>query len=87
LKYIGDINVSSEMNVQVTLKSTPIRRSSLTEMGEILEVLVLEYDFAGTRTRTRTRAREVSTRTRTREVGTRTCARTRKSPYSPISDP
>ncbi len=42
------------------------------EMGEILEVLVLEYDFAGTRTRTRTQ--EVSTRTRTR-----------KSPYSPIS--
>ncbi len=40
-------------------------------MGEILEVLVLEYDFAGTRTRevstrTRTRTREVSTRTRTR---------------------
>jgi hypothetical protein len=32
-----------------------------TEVGEILEVLVLEYDFAGTRTR------EVSTRTRTRE--------------------
>ncbi len=24
---------------------------TLTEMGEILEVLVLEYDFAGTRTR------------------------------------
>jgi hypothetical protein len=35
-----------------------------TEMGKILEVLVLEYDFAGTRTRTRTR--EVSTHTRTR---------------------
>jgi hypothetical protein len=28
------------------------------EVGEILEVLVLEYDFAGTRTRTRTRTRE-----------------------------
>jgi len=37
------------------------------EVGEILEILVLEYDFAGTRTRTR----EFSTRTRTR---------TRKSP-------
>jgi hypothetical protein len=33
---------------------------SITEVDEILEVLVLEYDFAGTRTRTR----EVSTRTR-----------------------
>ncbi len=31
------------------------------EMGEIVEALVLEYDFSGTRTRTRTR--EVSTRT------------------------
>ncbi len=36
---------------------------SKADMGEILEVLVLEYDFAGTRTRTR----EVSTRTGTRE--------------------
>jgi hypothetical protein len=35
------------------------------EVGEILEILVLEYDFAGTRTRTRTR-----------EVSTRTCTRT-----------
>jgi len=44
----------------------------MPEMGEILEVLVLEYDCAGTRTRTHTR--EVSIRTRTR-----------KSPYSPTS--
>ncbi len=45
-------------------------------MGKILEVLVLEYDFGGTRTRTR----EVGTRTRTRTRGasTRTCTRTRK---------
>ncbi len=47
-------------------------RGSFPEMGEKLEVLVLEYDFAGTRTGTR----EVSTRTRTR---------TRKGPHSPTS--
>jgi hypothetical protein len=39
------------MNVQVTLKSTPIRRSSLTEMGEILEVLVLVLVLEKVRTR------------------------------------
>ena len=39
-------------------------------MAEVLEVLVLEYDFVDTRTRTR----EVSTRTgtRTRRISTRT---------------
>jgi hypothetical protein len=56
------------------------------ELGKILEVLVLEYDFGGTRTRTRgvgtptrTRTRGVGTRTRTRTrgVGTRTRTRTR----------
>jgi hypothetical protein len=34
------------------------------ELGKILEVLVLEYDFGGTRTRTR----GVGTHTRTRET-------------------
>jgi hypothetical protein len=52
-----------------------------SELGKILEVLVLEYDFGGTRTRTRgvgtrTRTRGVGTRTRTRGVGTRTRTRT-----------
>ena len=48
---------------------------SYSELGKILEVLVLEYDFASTRTRTRTRG--VSTRTRTRTRGVSTCTRTR----------
>jgi len=43
---------------------TSLYSSYSPEVGEILEILVLEYDFDGTRTRTRTR--EVSTRTRTR---------------------
>ncbi len=47
------------------------------ELGKILEVLVLEYDFGGTRTRTRTRRVGTRTRTRTRGVGTRTRTRTR----------
>jgi hypothetical protein len=48
------------------------------EMGKILEVLVLEYDFGGTRTRTRTRKVGTRTRTRTRGTSTRTCTRTRR---------
>jgi hypothetical protein len=41
--------------------------SPSTELGKILEVLVLEYDFGRTRTRgVRTRTRGVGTRTRTR---------------------
>ena len=53
-----------------------IRREYLlfyTELGKLLEVLVLEYGFD--RTRTRTRTRRVSTRTRTRRVSTRTGTR------------
>ncbi len=57
------------------------------ELGKILEVLVLEYDFGRTRTRgVSTRTRGVSTRTRgvstrTRGVSTRgvgTCTSTRR---------
>jgi hypothetical protein len=51
----------------------------LAELGKILEVLVLEYDFCGTRTRTRTRRFGTRTGTRTRGVGTRTRTRTRGS--------
>ena len=40
---------------------------TLPELGKILEVLVLEYDFR--RTRTRTRTRRVSTRIRTHTRG------------------
>jgi len=46
-----------------------------TELGKVLEVLVLEYDFCGTRTRTCTRRFG----TRTRGFGTRTGTRTRGS--------
>ncbi len=42
-----------------------------TELGKILEVLVLEYDFGRTRTRTRGVSSRTRTRTRTRRVGTR----------------
>ncbi|CAF1330045.1 unnamed protein product [Rotaria sordida] len=48
------------------------------ELGKVLEVLVLEYDFARTRTRTRTRRVGTRTGTRTRRVGTRTGTRTRR---------
>ena len=51
----------------------------VAELGKILEVLVLEYDFASTRTRTRTRGFSTRTRTRTRGVRTRTGTRTRGS--------
>ncbi len=53
------------------------------ELGKILEVLVLEYDFGGTRTRTR--GFSTRTRTRTRGVGTRTRTRTRETAYLPSS--
>ena len=60
------------------------------ELGKVLEVLVLEYDFCSTRTRgistrTHTRPQRVGTRTRTRtrRIGTRT--RTREYPYLPSS--
>jgi hypothetical protein len=51
---------------------------SNSEVGKILEILVLEYDFGRTRTRTRTRGVDTRTRTRTRGVGTRTRTRTRR---------
>ncbi len=44
-------------------------------MGKILEILVLEYDFGGTRTRTRTRGASTRTCTRTRRLSTRTRTR------------
>ncbi len=53
------INLRSSYSIQKynqeerEIKFTVAFRRS--EVGEILEVLVLEYDFAGTRTRTRTR--------------------------------
>jgi len=43
--------------------------SATPEVGKILEVLVLEYDFGRTRTRTRTRGVSTRTRTRTRAQG------------------
>ena len=57
----------------------------ISEMGKILEVLVLEYEFGRTRTRTRTRRVGTRTRTRTRDFGTRTRTRTRESAYLPTS--
>ncbi len=70
--------MKASLNIQSTILKPSLVyyfEDQCSELGKILEVLVLEYDFGRTRTRTRTRG--VSTRTRTRGVGTRTRTRTR----------
>jgi len=65
-----DFEFEALKNIGVIENITRMKRT-LSELGKILEVLVLEHDFGGTRTRTRTRGVSTRTRTRTR-VGTGT---------------